>query len=105
VSDQKPSTGGVSIFRRQMAERGVIVEDQFDRCVRRIDSVEKLEKLDEFAAAMAIFDQRMDLAGDEIDAGQQANRAVAFVLMLAREARMARQVRAACRERRWRSPA
>jgi hypothetical protein len=31
---------------------------------------------DEFAAAMAVLDQGMDLAGDKIDAGQQADRAV-----------------------------
>jgi hypothetical protein len=49
--------------------RGVIVEDQLDRRVGRIGGVEKLEEFDEFAAAMAILDQRMDLAGDEVDAG------------------------------------
>jgi hypothetical protein len=32
--------------------------------------VEQLEEFDEFAATMAILDQRMDLAGDEVDAGQ-----------------------------------
>jgi hypothetical protein len=35
---------------------------------------------------MAILDQRMDLAGDEVDAGQQADCAVALIFMLAREA-------------------
>jgi hypothetical protein len=45
--------------------------------VGRIGVVEKLEEFDEFAAAMAILDQRMDLAGDEVDGGQQADRAVA----------------------------
>jgi hypothetical protein len=49
--------------------RGMIVEDQLDRRVGRIGGVEKLEEFDEFAAAMAILDQRMDLAGDEVDAG------------------------------------
>ena len=41
--------------------RGMIVEDQLDRRVSRIGGVEKLEKFDEFAAAMAILDQGMDL--------------------------------------------
>ena len=47
-----------------------------------------LEEFDEFAAAMAILDQRMDLAGDEVDAGQQADRAVTFIFMLTCEGRM-----------------
>src|SRR5271166_3531927 len=49
---------------------GMIVEDQLDRRAGRIGGVEKLEEFDEFAAAMPILDQRMDLAGDEVDAGQ-----------------------------------
>jgi hypothetical protein len=51
----------------------MIVEDQLDRGACRIGGVEKLEEFDEFPAAMAILDQRMDLAGDEVDAGQQAD--------------------------------
>src|SRR5260370_28654116 len=62
---------------------GMIVEDQLDRGVGRIGGVEKLEEFDEFAASMAILDQGMDLAGDEIDAGQQADRAVALIFVLA----------------------
>ena len=45
---------------------GMIVEDQLDRCVGRIGSIEKLKEFDEFATAVAILDQRMDLAGDEV---------------------------------------
>jgi len=44
-----------------------------------------VEKFDEFAAAMAILDQGVDLAGDEIYAGQQADRAVALIFVLACE--------------------
>src|ERR1700704_699044 len=51
--------------------RGMIVEDQLDRRVGRIGGVEKREEFDEFAAAMAILDQGVNLAGDEIDPGQQ----------------------------------
>src|SRR5277367_6345338 len=68
--------------------RGMIVEDQLDRRVGRIGSVEKLEEFDEFAAAMAILGQRMDLARNEVDAGQQADRAVALIFMLPCEGRM-----------------
>ena len=75
----------------------MIVEDQLDRRLGRIGGVEKLEELDEFAAAMAILGQRMDLASDEVDAGQQADRAVALIFMLPWEGRvdagLGRQIR------------
>src|SRR5258707_15309596 len=66
----------------------MIVEDQLDRGVGRIGGVEKLEEFDEFAASMAILDQGMDLAGDEVDAGQQADCAMALIFMLTCEGRM-----------------
>ena len=44
--------------------RGMIVEDQLDRRMGRIGGVEKLEEFDEFAAAMAILDQGVNLAGE-----------------------------------------
>ena len=66
----------------------MIVEDQLDRGVGRIGGVEKLEEFDEFAAAMAIPDQGMDLAGKQVDAGQQADCAVALICMIAREGRV-----------------
>jgi hypothetical protein len=50
--------------------REVIVEDQLDRGVGRIGGVDKLEEFDEFAAAMAIPDQGMDLAVKQVDAAQ-----------------------------------
>src|SRR5262249_22986004 len=50
--------------------RGVIIEDQLYRRMGRIGGVEKLEEFDEFAAAMAIPDQEMDLASKQVDAGQ-----------------------------------
>jgi len=68
--------------------RGVIVEDQLDRCMSRIGGIEKIEEFDEFAAAEAILDQGVDLAGEQIDAGQQADGAVALVFIIAREGRM-----------------
>ena len=68
---------------------GMIVEDQLDRGAGRIGGIEKLEEFDELAAAVAIPDERVDLAGEQIDPGQQAERAMAFVLMIPREARMA----------------
>ena len=53
----------------------MIVEDQLDRRVGWIGGVEKLEEFDEFAAAVAVLDQSVNRAGEEIDAGQQADRA------------------------------
>ena len=75
----------------------MIVEDQLDRCVGRIRGIEELEEFNEFAAAVAVLDEGVDLAGEQIDAGQQADRSVALVLVVARESRMSaglgRQVR------------
>src|SRR5271155_6006790 len=83
--------------------RGMIVEDQLDRRASWIGGIEKLEEFDEFAAAMAILDKRMDLAGDEVDAGQQADRAIALIFMLACEGRvdagLGRQIRGGRRDR------
>ena len=67
---------------------GMIVEDQLDCRMGLIGGIEKLEEFDELAAAMAILDQGVNLAGEQIDAGQQADRAVALVFMIAREGRM-----------------
>jgi hypothetical protein len=64
----------------------------------RIGSVEQHEEFDEFATAMPVADQGVRLAGDEVDAGQRTDRAVALALVLTREGRMqsglGRQVRA-----------
>jgi len=66
--------------------RGMIVEDQFDRGISRIGGIEKLQKLDEFTAAVAILDQGMDLAREQINPRQQAERAVTLVFIITREA-------------------
>ena len=66
----------------------MIVEDQVDRRVGWVGLIEELEELDELAAAVAILDQGVHLAGEQIDAGQQADRAVALVFMVACEGRM-----------------
>src|SRR5271165_5125268 len=68
--------------------RRMIVEDQLDRRVGRIGGVEELEEFNEFAAAVAVLDEGVDLAGEQIDAGEQADRAVALVLVVARQGRM-----------------
>ena len=40
------------------------------------------------AAPVAVLDQGMDLAGEQVDASQQAERAMALVLMITREGRV-----------------
>jgi hypothetical protein len=45
--------------------RGMIVEDQLDRCVSWIGGIEKLEKFDEFATAMTVPDERVNLTGEQ----------------------------------------
>ena len=81
----------------------MIVEDQLDRGMARIGSIDKLQEFDELAAAMAVPDQGVNLAGQQIDAGQQADRATTFVFMIAGEgrvsARLGRQVRRGRRNR------
>src|SRR6266478_7334235 len=77
--------------------RRVVVQDHLDRRAGRVSGIEELEEFDELAAAVTLFDQGVDLAGEQIDSGQQAERAVALVLMIARErrvgARHRRQIR------------
>ena len=69
----KPGSG----FPRDV--RGMIVEDQLDRGAGRIGGIEQLEEFDELTAAVAISNQRVDLAGEQIDPGQQAERAMVLV--------------------------
>jgi hypothetical protein len=66
----------------------MIVQDHFDCGVCGIGGVEKLEKFNEFAAAMAIPDEAMNLPGEQINTGQETNRAMAFIFVIAREGRM-----------------
>jgi len=88
---RKPGLGLFGNVRR------MIVEDQLDRRVGRISDVDKLEKLDEFATAVAIPDQGVNPSGQQINARQQTDGAFALVFMIARKGRvhagLGRQVR------------
>jgi hypothetical protein len=66
----------------------VVVQDQLNRRTGRVSGIKKLEEFDKLAATMAVFDQGVDLAGEQIDPGQQAERTMALVLMIARECRV-----------------
>ena len=75
-----------SCFSRYV--RGMIIEDQLDRGAGRISGVETLEEFDELPAAVAVSDERMDLPGKQVDSGQQAQRAMTFVLVIPCEGRV-----------------
>jgi hypothetical protein len=76
----------------------MIIKDQFDRGTGWVSGIEELEEFDELPAAMAIPDQGVDLAGEQINPRQQTERAMTLVLMIAREGRVdcgnGRQIRA-----------
>jgi len=54
----------------------MIVENQMDRRMGGVSRIENLEKFDELAAAVTVPDQGVHLAGQQIDARQQAHRAL-----------------------------
>ena len=66
----------------------MIIEDQLDRGAGRISGVETFEEFNELPAAVAVSDERMDLPGKQVDSGQQAQRAMTFVLVVPREGRV-----------------
>src|SRR5438309_11049263 len=62
---------------------GMVVEDDLDCRIGGVGGVEELEKLDEFATAVAFLDQGMDVTSEQIDPGHQGQGAVALVLVIA----------------------
>ena len=68
---------------------GMIVEDDLDGGRGRVGGVEPLEELDELARAMSFLDAGVDDAGQEIDAGQQAERSQSHVFVIAGHGGMA----------------
>src|ERR1700740_1222140 len=75
-----------SCFSRYVG--GMIIEDQLDCGAGRISGVEALEEFDNLSAAAAVSDERMNLPGKQVDSGQQAKRAMTFVLVIPREGRV-----------------
>ncbi len=69
----------------------VIVEDELDRSRRRVGGVELLQEGDEFAGPVSLLDAGVDLAGQKVDAGQEAQRPVPDIFVIAPYARMARR--------------
>jgi hypothetical protein len=76
---------------------GMIVEDQLDCGACWVSGAEELKQFDKLTAAMPISNECMDLAAQQVDPGQQAKRAVAFVLVIPRkggmDAGIGRQIR------------
>jgi hypothetical protein len=73
AADRLLSEPCIGLFRDV---RGMIVEDQLDRCVSWIGGIDKLEKFDEFAAAMTVPDKGVNLTGEQINTGQQTDSAI-----------------------------
>lgn len=46
---------------------GMIIEDQLDRGPGRIGGIEELEEFYELSAAVAVFDERVDLPGEQVN--------------------------------------
>jgi hypothetical protein len=63
----------------------MIVENQLDGGAGRIGGIKKLEEFNKLSAAVTVSDQGMNLSGEKIDPGQQAQRPVPLVLMITRE--------------------
>src|SRR5580692_3402165 len=85
---KRPSGWAASLCGFLGHVRRMIVQDDFDRGIARVGCVEFLEEPDEFARTMALFDAGMDLPGEQVDTCQQAQRPIALVFMLARDARV-----------------
>ena len=62
-ADRLLSEPGIGLFRDV---RGMIVGNHLDRGVSWIGGIEKLEEFDEFAAAMTVPDERVNLTGEPI---------------------------------------
>src|SRR5208337_1260798 len=82
--------------------RRMIVQDDLDRCIGLVGSIELLEEADEYARAMVVFDASVDLPGEPVDPRQQAQCPEALVFMVARDARHRRPM--AGLGQCWRSP-
>lgn len=66
---------------------GMIVENQLDGGAGRIGRIEQLKEFDELAAAVAVLDERADLAC-QISSSQQAECAMTLIFKIAREGRI-----------------
>ena len=60
----------------------VVVEDQLDGGVGRIGGIDFLEEADELPRTMPVLDTGVNLAAEQIDPGEQAQRAMAFIFVL-----------------------
>src|SRR6516164_8189561 len=67
---------------------GMIVENQLDSGAGRMSGIKKLEEFNKLSATVTVSDQGMNLSGEQVDPGQQAQRTVPLVLVITREGRV-----------------
>src|SRR5450631_763039 len=68
--------------------RRMIVEDDLDSRIGRIGGIELFKEADELARTMAVFDAGVNLSREQVDPRQQAQCPMAFVFVVACNARM-----------------
>ena len=61
----------------------MIVQDHPDGCLFGIVTVQGFQMFDELSAAMAVRHHPVNIAGEQIDAGQQTQGSKAFILIVA----------------------
>jgi len=90
--EQEPCFGVKTRVTSGLGDVGrAIVENELDGGRRRIGGIELLQEGDELAGTVSFLDAGADLAGEEVDAGQEAQRSVPDIFMIAPHARMARR--------------
>ena len=63
----------------------MIIEDQLNRYVRRINNIEKLKKIDKFTATITILKQHIKLNSDKINNKQQTDHNMTLIYILTYE--------------------
>src|SRR5204863_8514076 len=66
VNSKRPTGRVATSFSFFRDVRRMIVEDQLDRALCRIGGIQQLEELYEPSTAVTVFDERMDLPGEQI---------------------------------------
>ena len=88
VNSKRPAGRVVSQLLVSFNVCGMIVENQLDGGAGRMSGIKKLEEFNKLSATVTVSDQGMNLSGEQVDPGQQAQRTVPLVLVITREGRV-----------------